>query len=127
MAPLRSLDELRGLLSKWDHSSRPQRQNILREFIKNGRNMTGPELEKEFWNGASLFLTRICAYLRTINMSNGPVGLSLQAISVFVGAASGHRFLVEFIEGGGLPVVADILRKESVSEVRVFFHWACTL
>jgi len=51
----------------------------------------GPELEKEFGNGASLFLTRICAYLRTVNMTGGPVGLALQAISVFVGSASGHR------------------------------------
>lgn len=53
--------------------------------------MQGPELEKEFGNGASLFLTRICAYLRTVNMTGGAVGLALQAISVFVGAASGHR------------------------------------
>jgi hypothetical protein len=86
--------------------------------------MTGPDLEREFVQGASLFLMRICAYLRTTNMSGGSVGLALQGISIFVGAASGHRFLVEFMESGGLPVVADILSKDSLSEVRCKL-WAC--
>ena len=49
------------------------REIILKEFIKTQRNKTGtamngikigPELEKELVNGASLFLTRITAWLR---------------------------------------------------------------
>jgi hypothetical protein len=46
MAPVRSLAELRGVLSRWDKSSRSQRQQFLKEFIQNAKNMTvGPALE----------------------------------------------------------------------------------
>jgi hypothetical protein len=114
---MRNLEELRGTLSRWDHASRPQREKMLRDFIKSSKNMTGPDLEKEFAQGASLFLMRVCAYLRTTNISGASAGAALQAISVFVGAASGHRFLVEFIESNGLPVVAEVLSKDTLTEV----------
>lgn len=40
------------------------REKILEEFIAHNRNKTGPQLERELGNGASLFLTRISAWLR---------------------------------------------------------------
>jgi len=40
--------ELRDYLGRWDKASKPAREKMLAEFVKNSRNMTGPELEREF-------------------------------------------------------------------------------
>lgn len=44
--------------------NRTVRERILRDFIKNNKNKTGPQLERELFYGASLFLTRLTAWLR---------------------------------------------------------------
>lgn len=44
--------------------NRTTRQRILKDFIQANLNKTRPQLEKELNNGASLFLTRITAWLR---------------------------------------------------------------
>ena len=52
-------------LSKtWDSGNKRIRERILNEFIRGNWNKTGPQLEKELGNGASLFLARISAWLR---------------------------------------------------------------
>jgi hypothetical protein len=44
------------------------------------------------------------------------VALQLRAIHVFVGASSGQRFLVEFMEVGGALTVLEILSLKQSSE-----------
>jgi hypothetical protein len=71
--------------------------------------MTGPELETGFNNAASLFLMRISAWLRLTYLNpSSCVALQLRAIHVFVGASSGQRFLVEFMEVGGALTVRSV-------------------
>lgn len=52
------------LTKTWDSGTRAVRYRILKEFIAGNENATGPQLEHELNNGASLFLTRISAWLR---------------------------------------------------------------
>ena len=54
-------------------------------------NATGPQLERELNNGASLFLTRISAWLRLTYLLGHDLALQLKALGVFVSAASGNR------------------------------------
>ena len=52
------------LLHQWDHGSKSVRSKILQDFIVANQGKTGPELELEFAHAASLFLTRLTAWLR---------------------------------------------------------------
>lgn len=52
------------LLQQWDHGSKSVRAKILQDFIALNHGKTGPELELEFAHAASLFLTRLTAWLR---------------------------------------------------------------
>ena len=52
------------LLQQWDHGSKSVRSKILQDFISSNHGKTGPELELEFAHAASLFLTRLTAWLR---------------------------------------------------------------
>ena len=53
---------------------------------------TGPQLERELNNGASLFLTRISAWLRLTYLLGHDLALQLKALGVFVSASSGNRY-----------------------------------
>ena len=55
---------VRKLLHKWDHGNKQVRARILEEFIITNQNKTGPEIETDFAQSASLFLTRLTAWLR---------------------------------------------------------------
>ncbi|KAJ3014746.1 hypothetical protein HKX48_004984 [Thoreauomyces humboldtii] len=104
-------------LSKtWDRGTRTIREKILQEFVTHNRNKTGPQLEREFSNGASLFLTRLSAYLRLSYLLGHSLALQLQAINIFISASSGHRFLAEFLEVGGVLTVLEILGLAQVKE-----------
>ncbi|KAI9337974.1 armadillo-type protein [Obelidium mucronatum] len=104
-------------LSKtWDRGNKNMRERILQDFVDNNRNKTGPQLEREFGNGASLFLTRVTAWLRLTYLLNCNVSLQLQAISIFISAASGSRFLAEFLEVGGVLTVLELLGLSQVKE-----------
>ncbi|TPX63104.1 hypothetical protein SpCBS45565_g06834 [Spizellomyces sp. 'palustris'] len=104
-------------LSKtWDRGTRTVREKILRDFVDHNRNKTGPQLEREFSNGASLFLTRLTAWLRLTYLLGQNLALQLQAINIFVSASSGHRFLAEFLEVGGVLTVLEILGLSQVKE-----------
>ncbi|KAI8922132.1 armadillo-type protein [Powellomyces hirtus] len=100
----------------WDRGNRPIREKILQEFVKHNRNKTGPQLEREFSNGASLFLTRLSAYLRLSYLLGHSLALQMQAINIFISASSGHRFLAEFLEVGGVLTVLEILGLAQVKE-----------
>lgn len=52
------------LLQQWDHGSKSVRSKILQDFVASNQGKTGPELELEFAHAASLFLTRLTAWLR---------------------------------------------------------------
>ncbi|KAI8844425.1 armadillo-type protein [Chytriomyces cf. hyalinus JEL632] len=104
-------------LSKtWDRGNKHMRERILQEFVENNKNKTGPQLERELGNGASLFLTRVTAWLRLTYLLNCNISLQLQAISIFISAASGSRFLAEFLEVGGVLTVLELLGLSQVKE-----------
>jgi hypothetical protein len=90
---------LNQLTKTWDKGSRQVRERILVKFVESMSNATGPQLEKELNNGASLLLTRISAWLRLNYLLGYDLALQLKALTIFVSAASGNRFLTEFLEG----------------------------
>lgn len=83
---------------------------MLKAFIQRNTHKTGPQLEKEFSNGASLFLTRVSSWLRLTYLLGFALSLQLDVITIFIAASSGHRFLTEFLEVGGVVTVLEILR-----------------
>ena len=111
-----SASSLDVLLREWDNGKKEGRIKILRTFVARNQHKTGPELEMEYGNGASLFLTRVTAWLRLTYLVGVEVSLQLQAIHIFVSAASGHRFLTEFLEVGGVLTVLEILNLQQLFE-----------
>lgn len=111
-----SASSLDVLLREWDQGKKEGRIKILRAFVARNQHKTGPELEMEYGNGASLFLTRVTAWLRLTYLVGVEVSLQLQAIHIFVSAASGHRFLTEFLEVGGVLTVLEILNLQQLFE-----------
>jgi len=107
---------LQERLRRWDQGNRQTRIRMLEEFIDMYQHATGPQLESELENGASLFLARISSWLRLSYALGHSVGLQLQAISVFIAASSGQRFLAEFVEVGGIATVIEILKLPGLSE-----------
>lgn len=59
-----AISRLITFLQEWDSASKVTRKRILENFILANQGKTGPELEIEFSQGASLFLARITAWLR---------------------------------------------------------------
>lgn len=92
LLPSASHSYLFQLTKTWDCGSKHVRERILQEFVAGMTNATGPQLEKELNNGASLFLTRISAWLRLTYMLGQDLSLQLKAITIFVSAASGNRY-----------------------------------
>ena len=45
------------------------------------------------------------------------ISLQLRAISIFVSASGGHRFLAEFLEIGGILTVLEILGLAQINDV----------
>ena len=89
---------LSSLLREWDKGSKSVRMQILADFVEQCHSMTGPQLEKALGNGASLLLARISSWLRLSYALGSSAALQLRAISIFVAASSGQRFLAEFVE-----------------------------
>ena len=107
--PETASSRLSALLREWDKGSKKARMQILSDFVAQCRSLTGPQLEKALGNGASLFLARITSWLRLSYALESSVALQLRAISVFVAASSGQRFLAEFVEVGGVATIIEIL------------------
>lgn len=59
-----AISRLLSFLQEWDNASRALRIQILTTFIETNEGKTGPELELEFSQGASLFLIRVTTWLR---------------------------------------------------------------
>ena len=59
-----AISKVMTLLQEWDKGTKTTRKNILEDFIAQNQNKTGPELEEAFAQAASLFLTRLTAWLR---------------------------------------------------------------
>ncbi len=108
--------QLNAFLRRWDAGSRGSRTKQLEDFVARCADMTGPQLEDELENGASLVLTRISAWLRLSYALGHSVSLQLQAITVFVAASSGQRYLAEFVEVGGVATVIEILSLPQLPE-----------
>ncbi|XP_055497706.1 armadillo-like helical domain containing protein 1 [Leucoraja erinacea] len=110
------ISKFMSFLQDWDRGTKAIRHQILNDFINTSKGKTSPELELQFAQGASLFLTRLTAWLRITYMVGTCVTEQLQAIGIFLTAASGHRYLVEILEVGGILTLLEILRLKQLQE-----------
>lgn len=104
------------ILHVWDEGSKSNRAEILKVFIAENSGSTAPELDKRFSMAASLFLTRLTAWLRLTYMSGTYLKLQLESIMIFVSSSSGHKYLAEFLEVGGVLTVLEILGLKQAKE-----------
>ncbi|XP_029474728.1 armadillo-like helical domain containing protein 1 isoform X2 [Rhinatrema bivittatum] len=104
-----AINRLMAFLQEWDNGNKTTRSNILNDFIILNQGKTGPELEQEFSQGGSLFLARLTTWLRLSFMFGTCLNELLQAISIFLSAASGSPYLLEFVEVGGILTLLEIL------------------
>jgi len=93
-----------------------KRAALLTSFVDRHDGMTGPDIEMEFANSASLFLTRLTSWLRLSYMTGQHLKLQLDAIAVFLSASSSQEFLGEFIEVGGILTLLEILGLQQSTE-----------
>ncbi|XP_066914369.1 armadillo-like helical domain containing protein 1 [Clytia hemisphaerica] len=109
--------DVKRFLQKWDDSSKQSRVEILQDFNKKHCNKTAPELDQVLGNCASLFFTRITAWLRLSYMNGSYLDVQLKTLNVFLSASSGQKFLSEFIEVGGILTLLEIIGLPKISEV----------
>ncbi|CAI9727091.1 armadillo-like helical domain containing protein 1 [Octopus vulgaris] len=103
------------LFKEWDKGDEATRKKILTCFIQQNKNKTGPELEMQFAEGASLMLARISAWLRLSYLFGTALTEQLESINIFLSASCGHLFMTEFIEIGGIFTLIAILRLSQLS------------
>lgn len=123
-----AISKVMAVLQEWDKGSKVTRKKILQDFIAQNQNKTGPELEQEFAQAASLFLTRLTAWLRLTYMIGTCLNEQLRAISIFLSASSGHKFMAEFLEVGGVLTLLEIIglkqaKEEDKSEALKNIHY----
>ncbi|KFR00297.1 Uncharacterized protein C1orf228, partial [Nipponia nippon] len=111
-----AIRKLMVFLQEWDSAHRVTRSRILDNFIKGNDGKTEPELELEFSQGASLFLARLAAWLRMTYMYSTCLNKLLKSIGIFLSAASGRRYLIEFLEIGGVLILLEILGLNHLKE-----------
>uniref|UniRef100_A0A452HYM4 Uncharacterized protein n=1 Tax=Gopherus agassizii TaxID=38772 RepID=A0A452HYM4_9SAUR len=111
-----AISRLMGFLQEWDNASKAARSHMLDNFIKANQGKTGPELELEFSQGASLFLARLTSWLRLTYMYGIYLDQQLKSIGIFLSAASSHRYLIEFLEIGGVLTLLEILGLNQLKE-----------
>jgi hypothetical protein len=115
--------------------TRNTRFMLLKDFIRNNTNKSAAQLEMDLVNGASLFLTRISAWLRlsyghilymsslidhcSYLLEGSNLELLLKSLTIFISASSGSRFLDEFIEVGGLVTTLEIVNLSIANDVWV--------
>ncbi|XP_042320780.1 armadillo-like helical domain containing protein 1 isoform X2 [Sceloporus undulatus] len=126
-----AISRLISFLQEWDSAGKVARSHILENFILANQGKTGPELEMEFSQGASLFLARITAWLRLTYMYGTCLEYQLKSIGIFLSAASGQRYIIEFLEIGGVLTLLEILglkqlkeedKKESIKLLQLIAH-----
>ncbi|KAI9218662.1 hypothetical protein BC828DRAFT_387989 [Blastocladiella britannica] len=114
----------------WDRGSRSVRERILEDFIATCKHKTGPQLERELSLGASLFLTRISAWLRLTYLLQYNLELQMDAIGIFLSASGGGRYLSEFLEIGGALTLLEMIsllqvkEKDKASALKLLIHVA---
>ncbi|XP_075280750.1 armadillo-like helical domain containing protein 1 isoform X6 [Opisthocomus hoazin] len=111
-----AIRKLMVFLQEWDNAHRAARSCILDNFIKSNDGKTEPELELEFSQGASLFLARLTAWLRMTYMYSTCLNKLLKSIGIFLSAASGRRYLIEFLEIGGVLILLEVLGLNHLKE-----------
>lgn len=111
-----AISRLLSFLQDWDNAGKVSRSHILSNFIEINQGRTGPELEQEFSQGASLFLVRLTTWLRLTYMTGSCLEKLLKSIGIFLSAVSSNRYLVEFLEVGGVLTLLEILALEKISE-----------
>ncbi|XP_015263773.1 PREDICTED: uncharacterized protein C1orf228 homolog [Gekko japonicus] len=111
-----AISRLISFLQEWDNANKLTRHRILDNFIMTSHGKTGPELEVEFSQGASLFLARLTAWLRLTYMYGTCLEQQLKSIGIFLSAASGQRYLIEFLEVGGILTLLEILGLKQLKE-----------
>lgn len=111
-----AISRLLSFLQDWDNAGKVTRSHILKNFIESNRGKTAPELEQEFSQGASLFLVRLTTWLRLTYMTGLCLEKILKSIGIFLSAVSSNRYLIEFLEVGGVLTLLEILGLEKIKE-----------
>ncbi|XP_003801243.1 uncharacterized protein C1orf228 homolog [Otolemur garnettii] len=111
-----AISRLLSFLQEWDNAGKIARNHILKYFIENNQGKTAPELEQEFSQGASLFLVRLTTSLRITYMTGSDLEKLLKSIGIFLSAVSSNRYLIEFLEVGGVLTLLEILGLEKIKE-----------
>ncbi|KAM6263373.1 armadillo-like helical domain containing protein 1 [Spheniscus humboldti] len=111
-----AIRKLMIFLQEWDSAHKVARSRILDNFIKSNDGKTEPELELEFSQGASLFLARLTAWLRMTYTYSTCLNRLLKSVGIFLSAASGCRYLTEFLEIGGVSILLEILGLNHLKE-----------
>ncbi|XP_036378711.1 armadillo-like helical domain containing protein 1 [Megalops cyprinoides] len=112
-----AIRKVNAFLQEWDQGNNIVRSRMLAAFLRQNVGKTCPELETEFAQVASLFLARLTSWIRLTYMSGTYLGLQLKAVGVFLSASSNHRYMIEFLEVGGVLTLLEILgQKETRDE-----------
>ncbi|KAG7488819.1 hypothetical protein MATL_G00038590 [Megalops atlanticus] len=112
-----AIRKVNAFLQEWDQGNNIVRSRMLAAFLRQNVGKTCPELETEFAQVASLFLARLTSWIRFTYMSGTYLGLQLKAVGVFLSASSSHRYMIEFLEVGGVLTLLEILgQKETRDE-----------
>uniref|UniRef100_A0A8C6QNY6 Armadillo-like helical domain containing 1 n=1 Tax=Nannospalax galili TaxID=1026970 RepID=A0A8C6QNY6_NANGA len=111
-----AISRLLSFLQEWDNAGKGTRTQILTNFIEANKGKTGPELELEFSQGASLFLIRLTTWLRITYPLLSCLEKILRSIGIFLSAVSSNQYLIEFLEIGGVLTLLEILGLEKIKE-----------
>ncbi|XP_017737177.1 PREDICTED: uncharacterized protein C1orf228 homolog [Rhinopithecus bieti] len=111
-----AISRLLSFLQEWDNAGKVTRSHILDKFIETNQGKTAPELEQEFSQGASLFLVRLTTSLRITYVTDSCLEKLLRSIGIFLSAVSSNRYLIEFLEVGGVLTLLEILGLEKIKE-----------
>lgn len=108
--------ELSRFLENWDQASKVKRLKILSNFLNDHDGKTAAELELVLSNCASLFFTRLTAWLRLSYLNAASIQIQLKSLLLFLNASNGQNFLAEFIEVGGILTLLEVLGLPNLNE-----------
>jgi len=106
-----------SFLRDWDSSTAQRRVRILRQFIANSQYKTGIDLEQQFAGAASLFFTRLTAWIRITYLSGKYLSDQLRAINLFLSSTASQTYLREFLEVGGVQTLLELISVKQAKEV----------
>jgi len=106
-----------SFLRDWDSSTPHRRVRILRQFVANNQHKTGIDLEQQFAGAASLFFTRLTAWIRITYLSGKHLSDQLRAINVFLSSTASQTYLREFLEVGGVQTLLELISVKQAKEI----------